>query len=164
VKVLMVCTGNICRSPMAEAVLRQRAADRGLPLEIDSAGVGGWHIGEPPDGRAVATLKRRGYDPGSQRARRATAEDIAAFDLILAMDRGHLSALRVAGGPELSDKVKLLMDYAPDAKQTEVPDPYYGGQDGFDHVLDLIEQGVDGLLEHLESRRATAPHPSTGSG
>jgi protein-tyrosine phosphatase len=155
-KVLMVCTGNICRSPMAEAVLRRRAADRGLDLEIDSAGIGGWHVGEPPDRRAAATLKRRGYDPGDQHARRATAEDLAAFDLVLAMDTSHLAALQRTAEPPMRDKVKLLMDYAPDAGRREVPDPYYGGADGFDLVLDLIEAGVDGLLADLETRAPRA--------
>jgi protein-tyrosine phosphatase len=161
-KVLVVCTGNICRSPMAEVVLRQRAADRGLALEVDSAGLGSWHVGEPPDGRAIETLERRGYRPNDQRARRVTTEDIASYDLILGMDRGHLTALQRAATPALRDKVKLLLDYAPDAARREVPDPYYGGQDGFDTALDLIEAGVDGLVADLQGETETgeATRPS----
>ena len=153
-RVLVVCTGNICRSPMAEAVLRQRAADRGLSLEIDSAGLGGWHVGDPPDRRALQTLERRGYDPGAQSARRVTTEDIDVFDLILGMDRSHLSALHRAAAPDMRHKIKLLLDFAPAASRREVPDPYYGGLDGFDFVLDLIEAGVDGVLDSVSAQSA----------
>ena len=147
--VLCVCTGNICRSPMAEAVLRDRAGRRGLSLDIDSAGLGNWHIGNSPDRRAIRTLERRGYDVGSQRARRVTGDDFAAFDVILGMDRGHVAALQRAAPASMRDKIKLLLDYAPAASRREVPDPYYGGADNFDLALDLIEDGVDGFLDSL---------------
>ena len=153
-KVLVVCTGNICRSPMAEAVLRHRAAEHGLTLTIDSAGLGGWHVGDPPDRRAARTLERRGYDPGAQRARRVTTEDFAAFDLILGMDCSHVSALQRAATPGMRHKIRLLLDFAPGASRREVPDPYYGGLDSFDFALNLIEAGIDGLLDSLSAQAA----------
>jgi len=151
VRVLMVCMGNICRSPTAEAVLRAQAALRGVAprVEVESAGTHGWHAGEPPDPRARAHAARRGYDLEPLRARRVQLADFERFDLILAMDRdnlAHLFQLRPAGAPA---RVELLMRYARRHRLDEVPDPYYGAADGFERVLDLVEDACEGLLDHL---------------
>ncbi len=150
-RILFVCLGNICRSPMAEGVFRhvvgcRGAADRFL---IDSAGMGSWHIGEPPDARAQAAARGRGVEISSQRARRVAADDFERFDTILAMDESNRNDL-LNLAPELHQpKVRLLLEFAPDAGRLEVPDPYYGGADGFERVLDLIERASDGLYRAL---------------
>ncbi|MFQ5774824.1 MAG: low molecular weight protein-tyrosine-phosphatase [Kiloniellaceae bacterium] len=154
-RVLFVCTGNICRSPTAEAVLRKMAADAGLAgrIECDSAGTHAWHAGLAPDPRAVRAGAERGYELVSLRARRLSEDDFRAFDLIIAMDRGHdshLEARRPADGAAAG--VRLLLDFAPEAAAAhagDVPDPYHGGPADFEHALDLIEAGVRGLLAAL---------------
>jgi protein-tyrosine phosphatase len=154
--VLFVCMGNICRSPTAEAVFRAAAQRAGIAqsLHIDSAGTGDWHIGEPPDKRATIAAQRRGYDLTRLRGRQVAAEDFARFGWILAMDEDNLRVLQDLRPPEYPGHLGLLLELLPDAPMREVPDPYFGGPDGFEHVLDLIEQACDALLAHVRTRVA----------
>lgn len=142
--VLFVCTGNICRSPTAEGVLRHLAEKEGIELHIASAGTGDWHVGSPPDERAQHHAKGRGYDLSPQRARQVQRSDFEEFDLILAMDRGHLRALERMAPPEARQKLRLFI-----AGQ-DVPDPYYGGPQGFERVLDLVEAACHDLIRELK--------------
>ncbi len=153
-RVLFVCLGNICRSPTAEAVFRAVVAREapGLEIEIDSAGTAGYHIGDPPDVRSQQAGLRRGYDLGLLRARRVEADDFERFDLILAMDRENLSELRGRAPESAHGKIRLFLEFAPDSGTVEVPDPYYGGPNGFEHVLDLVEAASSGLLSHIRQR------------
>ena len=148
--VLFVCTGNICRSPTAEGVFRKLVADAGMSGGIlaDSAGTHGYHIGEPPDVRAQSAAAKRGYDLSALRARRVERADFERFDLIVAMDRGHLAILSRMAGPA-THKLKLMMSYASRFNEEDVPDPYYGGAQDFEQVLDLLEDGARGLLESI---------------
>jgi protein-tyrosine phosphatase len=150
-RVLFVCLGNICRSPTAEAVFRQLLARSQTPLaiEVDSAGIGDWHIGEPPDERAQAAARRRGLDMSGLRARQVVHDDFALFDLILAMDRQNFTELRRRAPAQYRERVKLFLEFAPQLETPDVPDPYYGGEAGFEEVLDLAEQAARGLLDHL---------------
>ena len=125
-RVLFVCLGNICRSPTAEGVFRARAGDAGLSLMVDSAGTGAWHVGEAPDHRAQAEALKRGYDLSAQRARQAKAADFSDFDLIFAMDRSNLAALRRLRPIRTAAELCLFLDLLPDQPIREVPDPYYG--------------------------------------
>ena len=143
--VLFVCTGNICRSPTAEAVLRHLAAEEGIDLRIASAGIGDWHVGSAPDTRAQHHAKGRGYDMSALRARQVRPSDFAEFDLILAMDGGHLQALQRMAPPGQRHKVRLFI------AERDVPDPYYGGPEGFEQVLDLVEAACRDLLQELKS-------------
>jgi low molecular weight protein-tyrosine phosphatase len=158
VKILFVCLGNICRSPTAEAVFRAVAAREApeLEIEVDSAGTAGYHIGEPPDIRARQAASRRGYDMSPLRARIVEPRDFEEFDLILAMDRENLSVLHRRAPAHSRDRVRLLLEFAPNAVVTEVPDPYYGGPNGFEEVLDLVEAAAQGLLHHLRQRTRAA--------
>ncbi len=151
VSVLMVCMGNICRSPTAEGVLRHKLAQVGLHerVQVDSAGTISTHAGEAPDARAQTHAARRGYALSGLRARQVRAADFERFDLILAMDCDNLAWLREACPAPLQPKLRLLMSYAPQLGRNEVPDPYYGGPAGFDVVLDLVEAACDGLLDQL---------------
>lgn len=155
VKVLFVCTGNICRSPTAEGVFRARieAAGLGNAVFADSAGTHGYHVGDPPDPRSVRAALTRGVDIAGLRARRTTTADFHRFDLILAMDKGHLHALQLAAPPTPRAEIRLFLDYAA-APFTggEVPDPYYGDGDGFEHVLDMTESAADGLTADILRR------------
>lgn len=146
-RILFVCTGNICRSPTAEGVLRARAAAGGYEgLLVDSAGTQGYHVGSPPDPRSIEAAARRGYDLSGLRARRLRPADFDDFDLLLAMDRGHLRALRSGCPPESQTRLRLFLE-------RDVPDPYYGGAEGFEEVLDLIESGCDRLLAEMRVKR-----------
>ena len=151
IRVLFVCLGNICRSPTAEGVFRARVAREGLSHAIatDSAGTHDYHIGDPPDSRARAAAKRRGVDISDLRGRQATREDFVRFDYVLAMDRSNLRNLSRLCPKGKESRLRLLLDFAPDAGIDEVPDPYYGGADGFERVLDLVEAAADGLLAHI---------------
>jgi protein-tyrosine phosphatase len=152
-KVLFVCLGNICRSPTAEGVVRAIAA-REFPdveVELDSAGTADYHVGEPPDPRSIAAAQRRGYDIAGLRARQVTAADLADFDYVLAMDRANLGELERSGARGRGH-VGLFMTFAPGLGE-EVPDPYYGGAEDFERVLDLCEAGTRALLEHLRLRK-----------
>ena len=141
--VLFVCTGNICRSPTAEAVLRHQAEAAGIELHVESAGTGRWHIGCPPDERAQRHAKGRGYDLSRLRARQVEPFDFERFDLIVALDRGHLRELQRMAPPGRRDRIRLLLP------ERDVPDPYYGGPEGFEHVLDLVEAACRDLLREL---------------
>jgi protein-tyrosine phosphatase len=158
VRILFVCLGNICRSPSAEAVMRAIAAREApeLGIEVDSAGTAGYHIGSPPDERALEAARRRGYDMAALRARVVTPEDFEQFDLILAMDRNNLSILRRRAPAPARERVRLFLEFAPDADAAEVPDPYYGGPAGFEEVLDLVEAAARGLIAHLRDRARAA--------
>jgi protein-tyrosine phosphatase len=151
VGVLFVCTGNICRSPTAEAVFRKLVADAGMSQAViaDSAGTHGYHIGEPPDARAQASAADRGYDLSTLRARRVERSDFQRFDLIVAMDQGHFTILSRMAEPSAAHKLKLMMSYARDFREKDVPDPYYGGAQDFERVLDMLEDAARGLLDSL---------------
>ena len=150
-KILFVCLGNICRSPTAEGVFRAIAARDApeLAIEVDSAGTAGYHIGEPPDARTRQAARRRGYDLSPLRARIVEPRDFENFDLILAMDRENLGVLHHRAPAHARERVRLFLEFAPNATVTEVPDPYYGGPNGFEEVLDLVEAATHGLLQHL---------------
>ena len=152
-RILFVCTGNICRSPTAEGVFRKRVADAGLSerVEIGSAGTGDYHVGEPPDRRAQAAARRRGYDLSAIRARQVTPDDLRRYDFVLAMDRGHLAALERLD-PAAGGRISLFLDFAAGAATRDVPDPYYGAGDGFERVLDLVTAAADGLLAAVRSK------------
>jgi protein-tyrosine phosphatase len=158
VRILFVCLGNICRSPTAEAVLRTLAAREApeLALEVDSAGTAGYHVGEPPDPRTRQAAARRGYDLRGQRARIVEPRDFERFDLILAMDRENLSVLRRRAPAQVHERLRLLLEFAPAGTAEDVPDPYYGGPNGFEEVLDLVEAAARGLIRHLRQRSRAA--------
>lgn len=154
VSVLFCCLGNICRSPTAHGVFQSLVERRGLSdhIHIDSAGTGDWHIGKPPDQRSAAAAAGRGYALDHLRARQVSGKDFNDFDLVLAMDRENLRNLQALCPPEFSGELALFLSYAPAAGVDEVPDPYYGGEDGFAQVLDLVEQAAEGLLAALIDR------------
>jgi protein-tyrosine phosphatase len=151
VKVLFVCLGNICRSPTAHGVFEQRVQSAGLAdrIYVDSAATGAFHVGNPPDPRTVAAAVRRGYDLSSQRARQVHPDDFTFFDFILPMDRMNLGNLRAMQPRDFRGHLGLFMDFSRQKQYGQVPDPYSGGQDGFELVLDLVEDAADGLLQHI---------------
>jgi protein-tyrosine phosphatase len=150
-RLLFVCLGNICRSPMAEGVFRRIAETAGLldRFEIDSAGLGDWHLGQAPDTRAQSAARRRGIDISDQCARQLTRGDYDRFDLLLALDGSVYDELVQLAPKDARAKVRRFLDFAPHLGTTEVPDPFYGGREGFDHALDLIEAAARGLLDEL---------------
>ncbi|MFC6672792.1 low molecular weight protein-tyrosine-phosphatase [Marinobacterium aestuariivivens] len=153
--ILLVCLGNICRSPTAHGVLEHRLREAGLEVFVDSAGTGAWHVGNPPDRRATAAALRRGIRLEHLRARQVELEDFRRFDLVLAMDRDNLDNLMRICPPEYRSRVRLFLEFAGDrVSMLEVPDPYFGGDDGFEQVLDLIEAASEGLIEQLQREGA----------
>ena len=147
-KILMVCTGNICRSPTAEGVLRSKLAAAKLDVQVDSAGTEAYHVGEAPDPRSIKHAASRGYDIGGQTARKLVAADFAEFDLILCMDEGHYKQVMAAKPKGAKAEVLLYLDYAGLGKKN-VPDPYYGNYRDFEYVLDLVEQASDAIVKKL---------------
>ena len=154
VRVLFVCMGNICRSPTAEGVFRRLVSAAGLDTVIatDSAGTHDYHIGEAPDPRTVAAAATRGVDLSWRRGRQVSAADFDRFDYVLAMDGDNFRHLAALAGKRAEGKLSLFLDYAPEVGEREVPDPYFGGADGFEHVLDLVEAASRGLLAELRRR------------
>jgi protein-tyrosine phosphatase len=153
VKVLFVCMGNICRSPTAEGMMRRALREAELGVEVESAGTGGWHVGEPPDERAAAAAARRGGTLAGA-ARQVRPADFRRFDLLIAMDRGNLrELLALAPDEDAAEKVRLLREFDPAAGgELDVPDPYYGGDRGFETVLDMVEAACRGLVDELRAR------------
>ncbi|MCH8542767.1 MAG: low molecular weight phosphotyrosine protein phosphatase [Alcanivorax sp.] len=156
VSVLFVCLGNICRSPTAEGVFRERVQAAGLEdaVRIDSAGTGDWHLGKGPDQRMTRAAARRGYDLSPLRARLVTSADLHQFDYVLAMDHANLRDLQAMLEGTPRGHLGLFLDFHPQRPLAEVPDPYYGGEEGFEQVLDLVEGACDGLLAALRERVA----------
>ena len=151
-RVLLVCMGNICRSPTAEGVLRYFIKNNNLgdKVEVDSAGTHGYHVGEAPDSRTQRAAAVRGYNLSQLRARKVARQDLDYFDLILAMDESNLDNLMRLADPAQRDKIRLFMDYAKNFDDKEVPDPYYGLGHGFDLVLDMVEDAAQGLIEDIK--------------
>lgn len=152
-KILFVCMGNICRSPSAEGVFRKRVQEKGLEdhFEIDSAGTHGYHVGSAPDKRSVQCALSRDIDIRDLKARRLTLEDGDEYDYILVMDQTNLEDAREILPRKPKAVVKKLLEYGHGLKETDVPDPYYGGANGFEHVLDLLENACAGLLDELHA-------------
>jgi protein-tyrosine phosphatase len=155
-RILFVCLGNICRSPMAEGVFRRVVAEEGLTdsFVIDSAGLGDWHIGQAPDHRAQKAARTRGVDISDQSARQVADDDFDRFDLLLVMDGSNFEELSARAPHEARGKIRPFLDFAPHAGTKDVPDPFFGGADGFDHVLDLIEAAAHGLLASLRDKES----------
>ena len=154
VSVLFVCLGNICRSPTAQGVFESLAKKAGMTnVQADSCGTGGWHVGAAPDARATDAAAARGYAIAHLRARQLQAEDFVRFDYILAMDESNLHDVQVMSPPRCQSHIGLFMDFAPESAVAEVPDPYYGGEKGFDRVLNLVEAASAGLILALKARR-----------
>lgn len=167
-RVLMVCMGNICRSPTAEAVLRHKLAQAGLGelVDVDSAGTHAYHVGSPPDDRAQHAAGQRGYELASLRARKVKAQDFQDFDLVLAMDFDNLASLQEScpASTKARNKLRRLTEFVPAHSRhvgaQSVPDPYYGGPAGFEFVLDLVEDACDGLIVHLQTQLRQAVKPT----
>ena len=152
IKVLFVCMGNICRSPISQGVFENVLRREGLEgeVEVDSAGTGDWHVGRPPDERALRSADLRGLDIGHLRARQVTPEDCRIFDYVLTMDEENYRAVSaICGG---SAEVRPFLDFATGSPEREVPDPYFGDPGGFEHVLDLVEEASEGLIEEIRKR------------
>lgn len=151
----MVCLGNICRSPMAEGIVRDKIEELGLDIELDSAGTGDYHIGEAPDKRARANMSQNGHDISDLRARQFTSEDFKAFDRIFVMDRSNYdNVVRLASNDEEKAKVELFLNLASPGSDAEVPDPYFGGDSGFQHVYELLSKATDRLMEELADEKS----------
>lgn len=157
VKVLFVCMGNICRSPTAHGIFSALVKNHGLEhlIEIDSAGTHAYHVGNPPDPRAQASAKQRGIDISTLRARRVEKSDFERFDYVLAMDHENYRHLTALSHDKHKHKVRLFMEFAAHLNQHEVPDPYYGGESGFERVLDMVEAAAQGLLDDIRRRHLT---------
>ncbi|MDT8387559.1 MAG: low molecular weight protein-tyrosine-phosphatase [Thiogranum sp.] len=154
ISVLFICMGNICRSPTAQGVFTRLVEDAQLShlIQIDSAGTHAYHVGNPPDERATQAAARRGIDLSPQRARRVEVADFERFDYLLAMDRSNLEDLLIECPEPHQQKLRLFLDFADQPSQQDVPDPYYGGPQGFERVLDLVEEAAQGLLQDIRSR------------
>jgi len=154
IRVLFICMGNICRSPTAHGVFLKLIDEHSLGhlIEVDSAGTHAYHVGEPPDGRAQAAALRRDVDLSPLRARKVQPGDFDGFDYLLAMDDDNLQILAQMSPSGREGKLRLFLDFAPHIPEREVPDPYYGGESGFERVLDLIEAAAEGLLEDIKSK------------
>jgi len=154
VKVLFVCMGNICRSPTAHGVFRELVQREGLHelIEIDSAGTHAYHVGKGPDERAQATARTRGIDLSDLRARQVAAEDFEHYDYVIAMDQENYISLSRQCPEQLVERIYMFMDFAPQMRTREVPDPYYGGAQGFERVFDLVDAAAAGLLEEIRQR------------
>ena len=151
-KILMVCLGNICRSPLAEGIMKQKISQRGLNWTVDSAGTGAYHIGELPDHRSIAEAKRHSIDITDQRARQFARSDFEEYDLILAMDQSNFrNILKVAPDEESKDKVKMIMSFAENESRRDVPDPYWD-DDGFSMVYEMLDKVIDVIIEHLNKK------------
>ena len=155
VKILFVCMGNICRSPTAEGVFRHKVIEAGLEdrIHIDSAGTIAYHIGHPPDPRAQKAALKRGIDLSAQRARKVTSADFEEFDFVIAMDSDNHDELEAICPLDHEDRLHMFLKFAQHNRETDVPDPYYGGGNGFETVLDLIEDASEGLLQHLQEHK-----------
>ena len=154
-KILMVCLGNICRSPMAEGIVRDRIEELGLDVELDSAGTGDYHIGEGPDKRAQANMRQNGHDISDLKARQFKAKDFDAFDRIFVMDQSNYqNVLSLARTDEDREKVELFLNLASPGSDGEVPDPYFGGESGFQHVYELLNESADKLMEELSNEKS----------
>jgi protein-tyrosine phosphatase len=160
--VLFVCMGNICRSPTAESVFRAHVERAGLDdrIHIASAGIGDWHVGQPPDERAIAHARSRGYDLSRLRARQVVPDDFLRFDWILAMDARNLRDLKAICPPDYAGHLGLFLGFAPELGVREVPDPYFGSAVGFEKVLELTEQASAALLEHIVASRGMRDPPA----
>lgn len=151
IRILFVCLGNICRSPMAEGIARHLAAESGAPLLFDSAGTGRWHIGDPPDPRAIATARGKGVDITTLRGRQVGVEDFSRFDLILALDRSNWTSLKALAPTGASARLALFMEETL-GRSEDVPDPYFGAEDGFETVYSMLLDGCSALIEKLAPR------------
>jgi protein-tyrosine phosphatase len=154
ISVVFVCMGNICRSPTAEAVFRHYVENAGMSgqIMIDSAGTHDYHIGDKPDARAQRAAQQRGYDMSQLRGRQVGESDFRQFDYVLAMDRANLAILQNITPPGSDTRAQLFLEYARHHNEREVPDPYYGGADGFERVLDMVEDAAQGLLENIRQK------------
>tara|TARA_B100000508_G_scaffold137355_1_gene131643 strand:+ start:167462 stop:167935 length:474 start_codon:yes stop_codon:yes gene_type:complete len=151
-KILMVCLGNICRSPLADGLMRKKVKDHGLPVEIDSAGTGDWHVGEAPDHRMRATAKSKGVPIDELRGRQFKVEDFDRFDRIFVMDLSNKeNVLKLARNNSDKEKVDLLLNLSHPGEDMEVPDPYFGGEEGFEHVFQLVDNATDQLVNDLKA-------------
>ncbi len=154
INILFVCMGNICRSPLAHGRFAHLVRESGLEsrITVDSAGTHAYHVGEPPDPRSQQTAMHRGIDISEQHARKVSLADFETYDYLLAMDRDNLAILQSLAPAEHNHKVRLFLEFAPELEEQEVPDPYYGGQSGFERVYDLIDAASQGLLQELRKR------------
>ena len=143
-RILCVCLGNICRSPMAQGAIERRAAEAGLDVTVDSAGIGHWHVGNPPDPRGLTAASARGYDNSAQRARQVGPRDFIDFDLILGMDATNIADLDRLAPPVHTARIEMF-----DPEGRDIPDPYYGGPADYEHALDMIEQATEALIARL---------------
>ena len=153
-KILMVCLGNICRSPLADALLRKKVAEIGLDIEVDSAGTSDYHIGGEPDKRTQENALNHGLDMSFLRARQFTKKDFDTFDLIYVMDKSNeCNVLSLTADSGQKEKVKLILDLLDDTQYKEVPDPYFGGEQGFETVYNLLDQATDKILEEISTQK-----------